>query len=432
MSGLRRGLACFLILMMAMVPGYAELLCIAVEDCAVILAEDGSEIVSPGAFDDVFCVVKDQRYALGKKTDVGMRYALCDETGTLLTDSLYSMFFASEGVIIFRQEGLYGAMDFEGRVLIHPEYTQLATAGESGYLAMKTNPYDEDADEIFLLMKDGGEIATGVRTDEGLRPLQDDRMPFQNPRTEKFGYIDGSGSVVIEEVFETAGDFKDGKACVSVEGKIGLIDAMGEWMISPDYDFLEVGDSVIVGLLGHERFVVFDYAGKEIFSREGAKLEAAIVGGYPILLEDDLMKIYKADGAFFMEIGADATISRGAGDQLILSDGDWGAACVSVVSADGVRSGRKDQHLLPLAIDRYAFVCMNAVAYFSEELDEIRYSCDYDSLRFGMMDAAGNEILPAQYLEIRALSEDRFLAVAEDTLCVTDRDGNVLWEKGKE
>ena len=74
---------------------------------------------------------------------------------------------------------------------------------------------------------------------------------------------------------------------------------------------------------------------------------------------------------------------------------------------------------------------MNAAAYFSDALEEVRYSCDYDSLRCGMTDAAGTEILPAEYMEIRALGENRFLAVAEDHLRVVDGDGNVIWSQAK-
>ena len=428
----KKGLLFAVVWLTAMGSVRAEPLCVVAEDCAALLAEDGSQIVAPGEFGDVFCVAEGERYALGLETDAGMRYALCDETGALLTESLYSMFYASEDSIIFRQDGLYGEMDFDGGVRVNPEYTQLATAGENGYLAMKANPYDEDADEIFLLTKEGEEIATGVRTDEGLRPLRNDRMPFQDPRTEKFGYIDGTGKVVIEAVLETAGDFDGGKARASVNGKLGLIGVDGEWMILPGYDYLETGGEVTVGLIGREKFVVFDENCREIFSHEGSNLEAALVGGYPVLLDGDVMKVYHIDGTVLLETAADATVSRGAGDQLILADGDWGSACVSVVGEDGVRSGRKDQHLLPLADDRYAFFMMNAAAYFSEELDEIRYSGDYDTLRCGMMDATGNEILPARYLEIRALSEDRFLAVSEEGLSMTDRDGSVLWQYPKE
>ena len=44
-----------------------------------------------------------------------------------------------------------------------------------------------------------------------------------------------------------------------------------------------------------------------------------------------------------------------------------------------------------------------------------------------MMDGAGREILPAIFLEIRAVGAGRYLAVAADGLILTDADGNELW-----
>ena len=70
---------------------------------------------------------------------------------------------------------------------------------------------------------------------------------------------------------------------------------------------------------------------------------------------------------------------------------------------------------------------MNVAAYYSEALGSIRYSCDYESIRFGMMNAAGEEILPAEFSEIRRLAEGRYLTVAGDGLRVVDSDGSALW-----
>ena len=75
---------------------------------------------------------------------------------------------------------------------------------------------------------------------------------------------------------------------------------------------------------------------------------------------------------------------------------------------------------------------MNVAAYYSEKLDEVRYSCDYDSMRYGMIDSSGREILPAEYMEIRALGEKRFLAVSETALRIVDENGNVIWAKTEE
>lgn len=407
------------------------LLCISTEDCVALLTADGREVVAPGAYDDLYRLTAD-RYALGVQTESGRLYAMCDSEGRLLTEPLYAMLSASDGAVLFRQNGLYGAMDMDGTVLIPPDYTQLTTAAEGSFLAMTGDPFDNEADEIFRISSEGEALSTSVSTDEGLARFSDNRMPYQDPATERYGYLDSEGQVAVEARFDTAEGFKDGVALASVDGLLGVIGTDGEWRIEPQFDYLEIGDGVIVGLTGRECVTVFNSDCAEVFRVEGSSLEAAVVGAYPVLLEGDVLRVYSAGGDELFEVAPQTKLSVGLDGQLILADDDWGASCASLVSPEGVRAERTDQHLIPLADGRYAFIRMNVATYYSEALDEIRYSCDYDSLRYGMMDSAGNEILAAEYLEIRALGEGRFLTVADHGLRVVDGDGTVIWQHLKE
>lgn len=51
-----------------------------------------------------------------------------------------------------------------------------------------------------------------------------------------WGYINKSGTVVIEPPFYVAGDFSEGLAAVRLEGTYGYIDVAGEFVIAPQYD----------------------------------------------------------------------------------------------------------------------------------------------------------------------------------------------------
>ncbi len=57
----------------------------------------------------------------------------------------------------------------------------------------------------------------------------------------KFGYADRSGDIVLPFVYELAGYFEDGLACVMENGKYGLIDKSGSFVIRPEYDMLGRG-----------------------------------------------------------------------------------------------------------------------------------------------------------------------------------------------
>lgn len=407
-------------------------MCVSTDLAAALLTGDGDEIISPGDYEDIFPVVDGQLYALGAGTADGVRYALSDASGNVLTDFAYSMFSAAEDCMIFAQDGLFGAMSLQGEILLPAQYTQLAAAGGGRFLAMTSDPFDDDADEIFLLNGDGELQSAGVRSAEGLSAFSEGLTPWQDSASKLYGYLSADGSIAVEAKFETAGRFENGAARVSVNGKLGLIDANGGWLIDPEYDYLETGKCVTVGLIGREQFAVFGEDYGELFRIEGVGLEAALVGETPILQRNGMLEVYDLSGQRIFEIHQSAQLLPGLDGQMILIDGEWGADCVSLIGSDGVRSERMDQYLIALDGGRYAFVKMNVASYYSEALEELRYSCDYDTLRCGMIDADGNEILPAEYLEIRSLGNGRYLAVSEDSLWVTDGDGETLWVYSKE
>ena len=426
---LLRGIAVLAALWLCAAGAAAEaLVCVSTEACAALLTAGGAEVVAPGTYSDVYAVIEGERYALGAGVDGRTRYALADSSGNLLTEMEYELLAADGEAILFRQDDLYGAMDMDGNALLPAAYTQLVSAGGGAFLALATDPNDDAPDEILRVRAGGEAEPTGVRTAIGLEPLRDGLTPFREPDTELYGYLDAHGETTIPAQFSYAGSFENGVARAASEGKFGAINRDGEWLIRPEYDFLEWGDGIIVGLQGRERCAVFGADNcVERFHVEGANLHAAACGGYALVLDGEALCAYSADGALILRASPTATLSPGAGGQLILSDGDWGAAGTAVVEPSGAVLPRRDQHLLPLSDDRYAFLTMRAASYSSDALGAIRYSVDYDSLRCGMMDGAGREILPAIFLEIRAVGAGRYLAVAADGLILTDADGNELW-----
>lgn len=408
-------------------------LCVVTENLAVLLDYDGGELIGEGLYDVFFALIDGERYAAGVQTEEGMRYALCDAQGTRLTDAVYDMLYIDNGEIIFRQEGRYGALDMSGKEVVNAEYWQLVSNGAGAYLALQDDPHDDYQDEVYYVVPGEEAVATGIYTVGGLNRVRDGRMPYLSSKTERYGYLDANGRQAMEPLLTYASEYKNGLACASDDGKLGVLDANGAWIVKPEYDFLEIGENVILALRRQSECVVLDAKNcEELFCIQGSNMEAGLVNGYPAILKNGQLSVYRYDGSVIMETDADVSISEGVGGQLILSEGDWGAQCVSILNEDGTRVDRLDQQLLPLQENRYAFLKMTVAAYYSDALGEIRYSCDYDSMRYGMIDASGNEILSAQYSEIRCLAENRFLLIAEDGLRVVDEDANLLWQRLEE
>ena len=82
----------------------------------------------------------------------------------------------------------------------------------------------------------------------------------------KWGYIDQTGSYVINPQFDFANQFSEGAAVVALGGKCGLIDETGAYIVNPMYANLAIGASN--GLLwfadDNGKLGYIDTTGKEV------------------------------------------------------------------------------------------------------------------------------------------------------------------------
>jgi hypothetical protein len=80
-----------------------------------------------------------------------------------------------------------------------------------------------------------------------------------------WGFIDLSGAVTVNPIFDEVGEFSDGLAPANYNGKWGYIDKRGAWQIDPSY---ENAHSFVNGLasveLG-EQTVFIDKSGQIVF-----------------------------------------------------------------------------------------------------------------------------------------------------------------------
>ena len=72
---------------------------------------------------------------------------------------------------------------------------------------MSTDPYDDEADEILFINSSGEVFRTSVYSGEGISEVSDGCMPFRSPSTEKYGYVDKNGRIIIEPNLGFGGGF---------------------------------------------------------------------------------------------------------------------------------------------------------------------------------------------------------------------------------
>lgn len=118
---------------------------------------------------------------------------------------------------------------------------------------------------------------------------------FQDENS-KFGFVDSNGEVVIEPIFENAGNFSQGKAAVLLSDRVGFIDSTGKIVIPCKYDWtngFSKGYAMVklnskfgfIDLQGNEITPIrFDYAfhfnhGYSIVNQGGSKIGGKFSGG---------------------------------------------------------------------------------------------------------------------------------------------------------
>lgn len=394
-------------------------LCVVTDGFAAIVDEAGQTLVE--GVEDAFIVREGALCAAGSRG----AYRLYDADGNAVGDVEFAMIDDAGDCLIYRQGGRYGAMDEDGKVILPAEWTQLVSDGAGGFLALETDPYDESADAILRVNADGEATPTGAKTASGLSRLESALMPV-TASNGRYGAVNARGEWAIRPEWRYIGPFTEGRAKAAGAGGVGLINASGEEVVTARYDWLERGESVVAALdaLGID---VFTGDGeKRIYSVKGENLEAALAGDCLLVKDGASSRLYGASGSLMGVFGAKFRCAPGLRGQLIATEGEWGARGSWLMNADGSAASGRFQRILPLAGDRYAFIETPGIEYHSADLDRVQTSWDYDAARVGMMDAGGAVILPAQYLEIRALGEERLLMRADDELMLTDLDGRVL------
>lgn len=386
-----------------------------------LMDESGGALLSGAEIEAIFAVRSGSLYAAGRIGD----YALYGASGNRLGSERFSMIDDQGGALVFRKNALYGAMDDTGRVLLEPVWTALAANGTGGFLALDGDLDDSVADEVLYIASDGTVNRTGSYTAAGLSLFFEGRMAFVTDDG-RYGCLDEKGAIAIEPRLSWIGDFEHGAAIAARGEHRGMIDKSGAWIVEPVYGWMARGAGIVAGLRPGEALDVFDETGKLLYTLHTDADCAEVVGDCVALKERDAVRLYNRLGRCIYEAELDTMLLPGIDGQIIAAQGQWGAESQWLIYPSGIASEKRFQRLLPLCGGRYAYLTMQGVEYYSKDLGSLQISWDYGSLRYGLIDSDAKTLLPAEYLEIRALGEDRLLLTTDETVIFADIDGNPI------
>lgn len=367
-------LLCILIVLLLAVSARASVV-INLTD-ALLLSDDGVCLTEKGVYSRIF-PLGGGLYAATKE-DTGLVCVLNGE-GETVSDKDYS-FAASSGGRIILTSGLYSALfDFEMNRLTPFAYRLIAAGEDGGFLAFKTDIWDDTADRVYYLDADGNEYPTQntilyAFSMEGGLPA-----PAVDGRSGLTGYMNGWGEWMTPAEYLSAGAFHGLYAAASVKDGTGLIDRDGDWILKPEYDSVRVTDKLILSVKGTLRQV---YAVREkrltsLYS--GTNGVSLLNNGFVIYGEDGAM-LMNADGSLNASFGPDTILYDGSGNGIIVSEyeGMYLYDMVSRVTSDGFLA------ITPLGGGLYK-TC-------SESTNE-----DAPRYLFGVMDDSGTELLKPIY-----------------------------------
>ena len=167
-----------------------------------------------------------------------------DKTGRMVIQPqfAYGLSF-SEGLAAVSVDGeKWGFIDKSGKFVIQPKFSQV-NCFSGGLASVKFGSF-------YIRKK------PLVRYPKGRAP--------QPLKGNEFGFIDKTGTTVIQYGFFWAGSFSDGLACVQFSDKFGFIDKTGKMIIQPQYEWADDFSEGLAWVRIGEKWGVIDKAGKVV------------------------------------------------------------------------------------------------------------------------------------------------------------------------
>ncbi|NLG24099.1 MAG: WG repeat-containing protein [Clostridiales bacterium] len=410
---MRRVLTLILALsLLAAGPALAAPMVVSLDADQLLVDVDGATVTELGRYDAVYPLA--ESFATGGDAlfaaagDNG-KYALVNGGGKRLTDFAYEGLRLEQGCVVFTEGGRIGAMDAKGSVVVPAQYTMLTPVGGGAFLALRTDPYDDAADGVYLVDAQGGEKATGAKVIYGLGAMSGGLIAATSSQDGRYGYLNAQGQWAIEPQYNYCGPFVGDYADAAISAGVGIINRAGNWVVTPKYSSASVGYP--------DRgapFVVFDQDGavtlisssdfKAIETLRGDGIWAyALDNGLVVASGGDRQTVYDYQGQalFTLDAGWDLNAWASEGDLAIAVGGDWGDADTWLIDLTGQKVAGPYQSLQRLGrLDGepvFEYDTFEVMAVPSADGATTYNQQRAGTFRAGVIDGTGKVLIEARY-----------------------------------
>ena len=213
-----------------------------------------------------FMPTKSSNYYITTNSD--KKYGVVDNNGGTLIDNKYSYIeYIFDKYFIFTENGKTGVIDYTGRKILENKYDVVQNINGTS-IVQATNAttglselYNKDMDKILettnmhiYLKKDYIEVLSNdtmqyIDYTGNIKKAQDiftNNSIFASSKDGKWGYIDISGNVVVDYIYDMALDINEyGFGAIKKDGKWGVIDKNKQIVLQPTYELTDINPTFI-------------------------------------------------------------------------------------------------------------------------------------------------------------------------------------------
>lgn len=391
--------------------------------CAALISEDGSVIVEPGKYEQIVSLTEN----LFAAADADGSYRLIGLDGQALTDGGYKYFENSEGRILFEIDGKYGVMNEALEVIVQNEYTWIVPNGEGGFLALRSDIWDDFPDGVYSIDPTGYVKPTGVKIASLLSPFGDGLSPALSTEKGRYGYLNAQGQWEIQPQFIYAEDFEDGLAVAALDSGCGVIDIQGAWRVSPKYDYILRFGSLTQRLIGvnyGKNIDVYDSDGVRLrfsYRVDNEETYFAASENRVLVYNREETLVLDETGKTILTLPVEASVEI-AERYLIVREGEWGEENAYLVAPDGELMTERYQDL------QYFDQFEEEARFIARRIDRTeRGEWDVSGIRCGVIDGKGNEILPMEYSNVTCPAPGWIVAEKDGKMELYSPEGKLVW-----
>ncbi len=384
---------------------------------SALVSENGENVVLPGVFTGIFRIT-DDLYSV-RSADTG-NFSLMTKSGEMLTESQYTLFNRiADNAVLFQKDGKYGVMDESANMIVPAEYTWLVSNGAGGYLALRTDVWDNAPDGVYLIDETGYVSPTGVKVASFLVEFSEGLSPALSTENGKYGYLNHEGQWEIRPQYAYADAFKGGIAVATLDSGSGAIDRKGSWQITPKYDFVDLGNE------NGPAIACVDYEGSvTVFSKETFKkiysFDQDLMGAFVSVSGNSIIAYFEDNVAEF-DLSGNRIASVSAEGYLFPVEGGctigYDEENAFLVDAFGKRILDGYRELTALTND-------GTNVYFTF----VKGETNVDNYRMGVVDQTGREILSGEYTYILVPEEGYLQAENESGMYLFTLSGEMVWK----